>query len=290
MTILFSFPSQKHLAKKIINNNYEDGEWELRHFPDGESYVRVLSDVKDKEVVILCSLNQPDEKILPLIFLSNILKEFGASEVGLIAPYLSYMRQDIRFKDGESITSRPFAAILSGIVDWLITIDPHLHRYNSLSEIYTIPAKDNHAADLVATWINDNIDNPLIIGPDEESRQWAENMANKIGCPFTVLTKIRHGDNDVEVSIPDVDEYKNHQPVLVDDIISTAHTMIETVKHLHDLDLNPPVCIGIHAVFAGTAYEDLKASGVKDIITCNTIEHETNAIDISSLCTKNEWF
>lgn len=284
MTLLFSFGGHETLTTSLLQNGYQQGKWEFRHFPDGESYVRVLSDVKGRKATILCSLNQPNDKILPLVFLSQVLKELGATSVELITPYLSYMRQDIRFHDGECITSRPFAKLLSGTVDRLITIDPHLHRYHALSEIYSIPAEARHAADIIAAWIRENVEKPLIIGPDAESRQWAEDMANKVGCPFTVLTKTRHGDKDVEVTIPQVEQWRDHQPVLVDDIISTARTMIETIKHLHSLKLADPVCIGIHAVFAEDAYATLQESGVKRIVTCNTITHESNAIDIAPLC------
>lgn len=281
MNYLFAFPEQKPLAASLAGYTLVDWEW--RHFPDGESYVRVLSDVSGKRVTLLCSLNNPDSKILPLLFLAHTLKEMGATEVGLIAPYLGYMRQDKAFHPGECVTSKPFAALLSHSVDWLVTIDPHLHRYHALSEIYTIPARAFHAAELVATWIRHSVKQPLLIGPDEESRQWVSAIAETIGCPFVVLTKIRHGDKDVEVSLPDSGGLHGFQPVLVDDIISTARTMIETVGHLRRLQLPPPVCIGIHAVFAEGAYDALKASGIKKIVTCNTILHETNELDISAL-------
>jgi len=98
-----------------------------------------------------------------------------------------------------------------------------------------------------------------------------------------VLTKVRHGDRDVEVSVPDVDKWQGMTPVLVDDIISTARTMIETVGHLRAAGLAPPVCIGVHGLFAGTAYGDLQESGVARIVTSNTVPHETNAIDVSGL-------
>lgn len=288
VTQLFSFPEQQALADTLCEHKeYITGQWEWRHFPDGESYVRVLSDVKGQKTVILTSLNNPDDKILPLLFLASTLKEMGVVEVGLVAPYLSYMRQDKQFHPGECVTSRPFAALLSQTVDWLVTIDPHLHRYHALSEIYTVPAKVIHAADTVAAWIKEHVTSPVLIGPDEESRQWVEDMAHKAACPFTILEKTRHGDRDVEVSIPDIDNWENHQPVLVDDIISTARTMIETVKHLKDLKLAAPICIGIHAVFAEGAYTALKASGVKDIITCNSIAHESNRVDIAPLLVKN---
>jgi ribose-phosphate pyrophosphokinase len=152
-----------------------------------------------------------------------------------------------------------------------------------LDEIYTIPSKVLHAADPVAQWIKNNIKNPLLVGPDEESGQWVSDIAVKAGAPFIVLSKIRRGDRDVEVSVPEVDKYKDHTPVLVDDIISTARTMIETVKHLNKAGLKKTVCIGIHAAFVDNAYKDLKDSNVENIVTCNTIPHKSNAIDISGI-------
>jgi ribose-phosphate pyrophosphokinase len=83
--------------------------------------------------------------------------------------------------------------------------------------------------------------------------------------------------------MPQVEKFKNHTPVLVDDIISTAHTMIEAVDHLKKNGMKYPVCIGVHAVFAGGSFKELKNSGAQEIITCNTIPHESNGIDISEL-------
>jgi len=268
------------LAKK---EQAEIGKAELRYFPDKETYVRVLSDVKQKHVVLVCTLHQPDDKLLPLYFLSQTVKTLGARSVNLIAPYLAYMRQDKVFNEGEGVTSTYFAKLLSGFADSMITIDPHLHRRSSLAEIYSIPTKVAHAADHISAWIINNIDKPVLIGPDAESEQWVADVANKAGAHFTVLKKIRHGDNDVEVSVPQVDEYKTYTPVLVDDIISTGRTMIETINHLKKAGMKAPVCIGVHAVFAGNAYYDIQQAGAASIITCNTIPHLSNQIDISDL-------
>ncbi|WP_164119514.1 ribose-phosphate pyrophosphokinase-like domain-containing protein, partial [Stenotrophomonas maltophilia] len=85
------------------------------------------------------ALAQPNEKILPLIFAAATARELGAARVGLVAPYLAYMRQDRRFNPGEAVTSRQMAHLVSGAFDWMVTVDPHLHRYSDLSEIYSIP-------------------------------------------------------------------------------------------------------------------------------------------------------
>jgi ribose-phosphate pyrophosphokinase len=66
----------------------------------------------------------------------------------------------------------------------------------------------------------------------------------------------------------------------VDDIISSARTMIETAGHLKHIGMAPPVCIGVHAVFSGPAYAELASTGAR-IVTGNTIAHESNVIDVS---------
>lgn len=286
--ILFSLPGNETMRNKLAQNlNAEIGESTIRQFPDGESYVKLDSNVKGKCVVLVCTLNEPDEKLLPLYFLSQTAKDLGAHCTCLVAPYLAYMRQDKRFQVGEGITSIYFGKLISSFADTLTTIDPHLHRRSSLSEVYQIPNRVIHAAAHISQWIKENIKNPILIGPDSESIQWVSDVAKNAGAPFTILQKIRHDDRNVEVSIPDVENYKDHTPVLVDDIISTARTMIETVQHLKRAGMKPPVCIGVHAVFAGNAYEELMNAGAAMIVTCNTIPHKSNKIDLSDILGKN---
>jgi ribose-phosphate pyrophosphokinase len=282
--IVFSLPGNELLAQKIMAGiQADEAEYELRSFPDGETYLRVISDVEGRDIIIVCTLHQPDSKILPLLFLCNLLKYLKAKSICLICPYLAYMRQDKQFKPGEAVTSEYFASLLSGLSDRLITIDPHLHRRASMKEIYSIPCEVLHAAAAISEWIKVNIPDALVIGPDSESEQWVSEVAKSANVPFVILEKIRLGDKDVKVSVPQVERYKNHTPVLVDDIISTARTMIATVSHLKNAGMKAPVCIGVHAVFAGNAYKDLRNAGVGKIVTCNTIIHETNAIDISEI-------
>ena len=261
----------------------ELGEMIIRKFPDEETYVQVKSNVKNKEVIILCTLDKPDGKILPLYFLVQTLKEMDAKSVCLVSPYLAYMRQDKQFNGGEAVSSKYFANFLSSFIDSIITIDPHLHRRHSLSEIYSVPCKVEHAYEQISAWILNNVNKPVLIGPDSESEQWVSKVAKDANAPFIILEKKRHSDYDVEVSVPDVEKYLDHTPILVDDIISTAKTMIETVQHIEKNNMKKAICIGIHAVFSNAAFEELKGSYVEKVITCNTISHVSNEIDISRL-------
>jgi len=255
-------------------------------FPDGESYIRINNKCVNRDAIIISDLHKPNPKILPLIFLCETLRELGVKSILLVCPYLPYMRQDIQFQSGECVTSRFFAKLLSQYIDTLITIDPHLHRYKSLDQIYSLESTVLHANPYVASWIKTNISKPLIIGPDSESEQWAASAANIISCPYIILKKERKGDKDVLISPPDARQYNDLTPVLIDDIISTGLTMIKTAEALKLEGFQPAVCIGVHAVFSGNAYSEMKNSYISKIITCNTVPHETNQIDLTALLTE----
>lgn len=280
--ILFPMPGNEaftlHLDRAI---SCEVGQMEMRRFPDGESYIRLLSPVRDRDVIFVCTLDRPDEKMMALYLAASIARELGARRVGLVAPYLAYMRQDARFQEGEGVTSAHFARFVSDFCDWLVTVDPHLHRHHRLNEIYSIPTKVVRAAPVIADWIAANVEQPVIVGPDSESEQWAAKVAKSVGCPYTVLDKTRTGDRSVSVSAPDASAWKGGTPVLVDDITSTAQTMIAAVARLKEAGLPAPVCVTVHPIFAGAAYQDLQAAGVDRIVSCNTIAHASNQIDIS---------
>lgn len=282
--ILISVPSEHVLGPRLAAAiDAESAFLELRRFPDTEVYLRYETALSGRHVVFLCALERPDDKILPLLFAAAAARDLGAQKVGLVCPYLPYMRQDTRFRSGEAVTSTYFAEILSGHVDWLVTVDPHLHRRSSLSEIYRIPAHALHAAPLLADWIKREIPNPVLIGPDSESEQWIKEVARRSDSPSLILDKVRRGDRDVEISLPDVARWRDRTPVLIDDVISTGRTMIETVKHLNKCGMAPPVCLAVHGLFAGTAYQDLLESGAGRIVTTNSIVHGTNEIDLCDL-------
>lgn len=282
--LLLPLPGNEALAADLASRlGAESGILTVHRFPDGESHVRLESPVAGRPVVLVCTLDRPDDRLLPLVFAAATARELGATAVGLVCPYLGYMRQDARFQSGEAVTSAIFARLLDPWIDWLITVDPHLHRRRSLAEIYAVPATVLHAAPVIADWIRAAVPAPLLVGPDEESGQWVSAVAAAAEAPCLVLEKTRPGDRSVEVSVPAVERWRDRTPVLVDDIVSTARTMIETVGHLRRAGLAAPVCVGVHAVFAGEAWHDLLVAGAGRIVTCNTIAHPSNAIDLAPL-------
>ncbi|MFG1316503.1 ribose-phosphate pyrophosphokinase [Xanthobacter sp. DSM 24535] len=283
MRLILPLPGNEIFARHLA----ESGGWELgaietRRFPDGETYVRILSNIANRPVDLVCTLAPPDDGFLRLVFAADAARSLGAREVTLVAPYLAYMRQDRRFLPGEAVTSKTFARLVSSTFDRLVTVDPHLHRYAALSALYTIPTETLHAAPLLADWIAAEVQKPLIIGPDEESEQWVSAIAARIGAPHAVLSKTRHGDRSVDVELPDLSQWSGLRPVLVDDIASSGDTLFEAACKLPLQGFARPICAVIHGLFAEDSYQRLLAVADR-IVSSDSVLHASNAIRLAPL-------
>jgi ribose-phosphate pyrophosphokinase len=283
MRLILPMPGNETMAQALaMRMSAELGSLEMRRFPDSEAYVRLTSDVGGKHVDFVCTLARPDAQFLSLTFAANTARELGAKSVNLIAPYLAYMRQDKRFKEGEAVSSIHFARLLSQSFDSLVTVDPHLHRRRDLREIFTIPARVEHAAALLADWISNNVERPLVIGPDIESEQWVAAVAERAEAPHAVSRKTRLGDRHVEVEIPDLAQWRGRRPVLIDDIVSSGRTMIETARQLVAQGMARPYCLTVHALFADDSYAELLSLSER-VLSTDTIPHPSNAVSVGAL-------
>ncbi|KNG94577.1 phosphoribosylpyrophosphate synthetase [Pseudaestuariivita atlantica] len=254
---------------------------DLHRFPDGESLVTLPDTMTGRNVIILTTLRDPDPLALPLRFTAATARELGAARVGLVAPYLAYMRQDTRFAPGQAVTAPLFARYLEDSFDWLVTADPHLHRIPSLGRLFGIPAIRVQSAPLIADWISREVPDAVILGPDSESQQWVAEVARMAGRPFEVLSKVRSGDRNVQVSVPESEALTQGTPVILDDIASSGRTMIRAIERLAAAGTRPPVCVVIHAVFAAGAHDEILAAGAARVITTNSIPHPSNAISLA---------
>lgn len=280
---LLAFAEQRDAASRLAAALDADTGTIRRHrFPDRESLVSVDGDCGEREVIVYCSLRDPDDLALPLLFAARTARELGARRVGLVAPYLAYMRQDARFHQGEAVSSVHYAAFLSWTFDWLVTVDPHLHRHASLEEVFAIPTRCASASAPIAQWVRANVPHPLLIGPDRESAQWVEAVAARIDAPFIVLEKHRHGDREVEVSAPEPARLAGRTPVLLDDIAASGRTLIEAVRGLRRAGGARPVCVVVHGLFADDADRALLEAGAARVISTDTVTQAGPVIGLAA--------
>jgi len=254
-----------------------------RHvFPDGEIKLR-LPTALPQGVVVLRSLHQPNTKLVELLLTARTARQLGATHLTLVAPYMAYMRQDVAFQPGEAVSQKIVGNHLADLFDAVITVDPHLHRVASLKEaVPTTQALALTAAPLLADFVHSQCPNALLIGPDEESEQWITSAAQQHGFDHGVCRKTRHGDRQVDISLPDV-PVSNRAVVLLDDIASSGHTLAQAARLLLQAGARSVDVAVTHALFSGDALEVVRHAGVGRIWSTDSVPHVSNRVSIAPL-------
>ena len=128
-------------------------EIDVHRFPDGE--LRVTVGPAAPTTIIFTSLDQPNDKLLAILFAAEALRRGGATRLVLVAPYLCYMRQDAAFHPGEAISQRVIGRLIAQTVDRVITVDAHLHRTKNIADVFPgIEADDLSAMPAIADYLN----------------------------------------------------------------------------------------------------------------------------------------
>ena len=150
------------------------------------------SDRRRRQRSSLAPLDQPNEKLIALLFAAEALRREGARRLVLVAPYLAYMRQDAAFHAGEAISQRVVGDMFARTFDRIVTVDAHLHRTATLRGVFPGIEADNLSAmpavARVAAHRPTRPDNG-VVGPDEESRSWVNDLAGRLGLIHAVARR-----------------------------------------------------------------------------------------------------
>ncbi len=290
--IVLGGSASTELAEKVAKEvGVEPGRLELKRFPDGEKYVRVLDEVKGQDVAVIQSLYQnPDEYIFEYLLLVDTLRDLGAKSITGVAPYLAYARQDARFYPGEAVSSASVARLFeaAGTTSFL-AIDCHLHRLGDVSRTFKIPALNLSAMPLLGEYARENLKprKPIVVAPDEEADQWAGVVAKELGSDHIVFHKTRirkegHTSSKVEVDAGSIN-LKGRDVVFADDIISTGGTIAEATKACKKAGAARVFALCTHPVLREGALKRMKAAGVAKVVGTDTIPSPVSKVSVAPI-------
>lgn len=284
--VVVAFSESRGFSKRLADKSGAQYSClEVEKFPDKETKLRFREGVAGRKVFLVRSLDNPDQKLIEVLLAAHTARDLGADKVVLVAPYLCYMRQDKRFRQGEAVSSRIIAKLFNGCLDGLVTVDPHLHRYKRLNDIFKMKTKRLTAVRPIAEFMRQRVRNPFVFGPDLESFQWAKAVASIMGCKADVLRKQRYDSESVRIEIKKKHELKNKGVVIVDDVVSTGHTMMEVVKDAKRLGARKIYCVCTHGIFAENALQKLRRLGAV-VYATNTIKNPVSRIDVTRMISR----
>jgi len=240
---------------------------EVRRFPDGEAYVRILDDLADRDAIIVQSTH-PDPELVEMLLLQDAAREARAASVTAVVPYLAYARQDRAFHPGEAVSSRAVALALSA-ADLVITVDPHKEE---VLRHFTCEAAAVTAVPQLAEALARH-DVEAVLAPDKGARERAGDAARILGVPFDHLEKTRLGPTEVRIQAKDLD-VEGRRVAIVDDLIASGGTMREATRQLLDQGAAAVLAACTHGLFTDGAVPKLLDAGVDRIVCTDTLPAE----------------
>ena len=256
----------------------------LHRFPDGE--MRVTVGPAAPTTIIYASLDQPNDKLIAILFAAEALRRAGTRRLVLLAPYLCYMRQDAAFSEGEAISQKAVGRLLAGIVDRVITVDAHLHRTPDISGVFPgIEAENLSAMPAIANSLRLAGIDPatIVVGPDAESGPWVSDLAGRLGLAHSVAQKLRRGDRSVEIAFNDPASIAGRPVLLVDDIVSSGGTLIACARALTAAGAGTIDTVITHALFPPEMATEFANAGIRSIRSTSSVLHPTNAIPLDDI-------
>jgi len=284
VSLLLAFDDEEVLAQRLA----EATGWPVaivgRHcFPDGETRLRLPPSLPG-HTVLLRGLQQPNEKLTEAMLVAAGARELGAQRLTLVSPYLAYMRQDTAFSPGEVVSQRHVGRALAAWFDAVVTVDPHLHRVTTMDEV--VPGRRAvalTAAPLLAAWVAQRVPDALLLGPDQESLQWVRAAAAAHGLDHAVCRKRRHADRAVEVELPGGIDLRGRAVVLLDDVASTGSTLVEAARGALARGAATVDVAVTHALLVGDALQQLRAGGVREVWSTDSVPHASNVVSVAPL-------
>jgi len=245
--------ASKHIAYELSKiTGFPLANMKIKRFPDEESYVRVLDDMKGEKAIVV-NTAFPDQNIVETLLIQDAVRD-EAKEVATIIPYLAYSRQDKKFLPGEALSARAMIHALSWNSDYFAV--GNLHKESVIG--YSQSAGSNIDTYSVISDYLSGLEEPpdMVMGPDKGARHIAESVADLLGAEWDYLEKHRIDGEHVEIA-PATASVEGRRVAIVDDIISTGGTIATATSHLKEKGARKVYAICTHGLFIGNAREKL---------------------------------
>ncbi len=246
------------------------GRVTLYNFSDGENYCQIEENVRGADVFIVQPTGPPSNaNLMELLIMLDAFKRSSASRITAVLSYYGYARQDRKDKPRVPITAKLVADLIQAAgADRVLCVDLHAPQ---IQGFFNVPVDHLFAAPVLLDAIRDARLDPLtVVSPDAGGVERARAFAKRLGAGLAIVDKRRKGKNEVEI-LHVIGDVRDRNVIVVDDIIDTAGTLINTVIALRDAGAQRIFSGCVHPVMSGPAIERINGSPIERIFCTNTL-------------------
>ncbi|OIP28266.1 MAG: ribose-phosphate pyrophosphokinase [Chloroflexi bacterium CG_4_10_14_0_8_um_filter_46_9] len=269
---VFSGNAHPSLAQSICDYlQIPLGKVDVSEFSNENIFVRILENVRERDVFIVQPVCSPVNKsLVELLIMLDAFRRASAGRITAVVPYYGYGRTDKKDQPRVPITARLIADLIATAgANRLLTIDLHAPQ---IQGFFTMPVDELTALSLLCQYFQKkNIANLVVVATDIGISKRARDFAAKLNAPLAIMEKRRLGNGDATETLNVIGEVQRMCALTVDDEIDTAGSLFNTVNTLLEHGANEVYACCTHPVFSGSAIQKIASSPVKEVVVTDTI-------------------
>jgi len=232
--IVFSGTANLPLAERMMAYlGSRLGDINIRRFPDGEIHVKIVDNVRGRDVFIVQPIcTQPNEMLMELLIMIDAARRGSAARITAVLPYYGYARQDRKDQPRVPITAKLVANLLVAAgANRVLTMDLHAQQ---IQGFFDIPVDHLHAASVMVKYLREiKLKKPLVVSPDTGGAKAAYAYSQMLGTGLAIVAKQRMGDAEVD-AFSVVGDVEGCDVIMVDDMTTTCGTLCAAAKLLKE--------------------------------------------------------
>ncbi len=259
------------LARKIAHwVGGEPGRAEVFTFANENIFVRILDNVREKDVFLVQPTSRPvNQSIMELLIMIDAFKRASAGRITAVVPYYAYGRSDKKDQPRVPITARLIADMITVAgADRMLTMDLH---QGQIQGFFNIPVDELTAVHMLSRYFLDRHLEDCVVVTDLGFAKRARQFAELLDAPLAIVEKRRHGNLDRAEVINVIGEVRGRRVIIVDDEIDTAGTLIEITRALEREGVTEIHACATHGVLSDPAIERITNSNLQQVVVTDTI-------------------
>jgi ribose-phosphate pyrophosphokinase len=247
------------------------GKCEVFEFSNENIFVRILENVRQRDVFVIQPLCSPVNKnLVELLIMLDALKRASAGRITAVIPYYGYGRTDKKDQPRVPITARLVADLLTVAgASRLLTVDLHAAQ---IQGFFNIPVDELTALYLLSKYFKDKgFDDLVVVATDIGISKRARDVAAKLNAPLAIVEKRRVGNLDQTETLNIIGEVEGRVALTVDDEIDTASSLVNVVSALEERGVKGVYACCTHPIFSGEALQRITSCPVKEVVVTDTV-------------------
>ncbi|MBK5211421.1 MAG: ribose-phosphate pyrophosphokinase [Coriobacteriia bacterium] len=269
--LLFSGTANHPIAEEIAQQlGTELGNIKIRHFANGEIYVRFLESVRGADVFLIQSISAPvNESLMELLIMIDAAKRASAGRIIVVMPHYGYARQDKKSAAREPITAKLVADLVSTAgATSIITMDLH---QGQIQGFFDIPVNHLTAIGILADYFESlKLEDMVVVSPDVGRAKACKKLSDMLGCGLAIMHKGRPDHNLAEINHV-IGDVEGKTCIMTDDMVDTAGSITEGVRVLNAKGAKAIYVGATHGIFSPPAFERIESAPIEQLVVTNTI-------------------